>query len=146
MPLSQTAAPFQPVGLEKTEGPSHCAPPLVLSSFTEDPRLCPVYYIKAYLRRTRSLRSSDRLFVSLLTPHGAVTAATIANWLKKTIGLSDQSGSGGSTRSASSSWAASNGATLETVLAAGDWARVSTFRNFYFKPTELSFQQIVLNT
>ena len=131
--------------LEKTEGIGHCAPPLCLQQYPEDPRLCPVLYLKAYVKRTREVRSTDRLFMSLVAPHGSVTAASIARWLKKTIAMSGQVGSGGSTRSASSSEAVMRGASLEAVLAAGDWARTSTFKKFYFKPTKLSYQEIVLN-
>ena len=135
---------FQPVELEKTENLGHCAPPLVISKFSEDLRLCPYWYIKAYVKRTRNTRSSDRLLISLVAPHGAVAASTIAAWLKKAIALSGQCGTGGSTRAASSSEAVMKGASLQAVLAAGDWARASTFRKFYFKPSELSFQEIVL--
>ena len=142
---SSSQVRFQPLGLEKTENPGHSAGPLVFESYADDPRLCPVRYIKQYVKRTRSKRSSDRLFISLLAPHGAVTS-TIARWLQKTISLSGQSGSGGSTRSVSSSKAATNGASLAAVLAAGDWARASTFRTFYFKPSALSFQSAVLST
>ena len=132
---------FQPVELEKTENLGHCAPPLVIAKFSEDLRLCPYWYIKAYVKRTRNSRSSDRLLVSLVAPHGA---STIAVCLKKAIALSSQCGTGGSTRAASSSEAVMKGASLQAVLAAGDWARASTFRKFYFKPSELSFQEIVL--
>ena len=142
--VGQSSIRFQPVELEKTEGMGHCAPPLLITQFTEDPRLCPVYYLKAYMKRLKTTRSSDRLFVSLVAPHGAVTAAAIARWLKKAISMSGQVGSEGSTRAASSSRAIMNGASLQAVLAAGDWARASTFRKFYFKPAELSFQEIVL--
>ena len=79
---------FQPVELEKTEGAGHCAPPLSLNQFTEDPRLCPVFYLKSYVKATKPLRSSDRLFVSVVAPHGAVSASTIASWLKKVIAMS----------------------------------------------------------
>ena len=143
--VGESSIRFQPTDLEKTEGMGHCAPPLLLSQYTEDPRLCPVYYLKAYIRETRPVRSSDKLFVSLVAPHGSVMTSTIAAWLKKVIVMSGQAGSGGSTRSASSSQAVMKGASLQTVLAAGDWARSSTFKRFYYKPTELTFQEIVLN-
>ena len=81
-----------------------------------------------------------------MTPHAAASGNSIARWLNQTIVLSGQVGSGGSTRSASASQAAMNGASLQAVLSAGDWARESTFRRFYFKPTELSFQASVLNS
>ena len=83
--------------------------------------------------------------MSVVAPHGAVSASTIASWLKKVIAMSGQVGTGGSTRSASSSQAAMKGASLQAVLAAGDWARTSTFKKFYFKPSGLSYQEIVLH-
>ena len=144
--FGQAQVRFQPVDLEKTEGLGHCAPPLTLSAYPEDPRICPVHYLRAYIKRTRSIRSSDRLFVALVAPHGAISSTTMARWLKRTICLSGQEGSGGSTRAASSSQAIMSRASLQSVLAAGDWARASTFQKFYFKPAELSFQEIVLST
>ena len=143
--IKQGRARFQPVDLEKSEGVSHCAPPLILEAYPEDPRVCPVHYIRAYLKETKGIKSSDRLFITLMAPHEAASVATITRWLKKTISLSGQVGSGGSTRSASGSQAIMNGASLKTVLDAGDWARASMFRKFYFKPTGLSFQEIVLS-
>ena len=131
------------MALEKTEGTSHTAAPLALSSFKEDPRICPVHYVKAYLRAKASLRTSDRLFITLSKPHSLAAASTICLWLKNTILMSGQTGSGGSTRSASSSRALLNGASLPAVLAAGDWARVSTFKKFYYKPEDLDFQRTV---
>ena len=79
-----------------------------------------------------------------MAPRGAVAVSTITTWLKRTIAMSGQEGSGGSTRSASSSDAMMKGASLQAVLAAGDWASAATLHKFYFKPTELSFQEIVL--
>ena len=143
--IGDSSARFQPVGLEKTEGPDHFSGPLEINSFSEDPKICPVLYIKHYLEHTRSLRSSDKLFVSLKAPHGAVATSTIARWLQKVIAMSGQSGTGGSTRSASSSKAVMEGASLVAVLSAGDWARASTFRRFYYKPSGLTFQSAVLN-
>ena len=135
----------QSLSLEKTEGPDHSSGPLEFSNYSEDPRICPVLYMRQYLKQTRSLRSSEKLFVSLKAPHGAVTTSTIARWLQKVITMSGQSGTGGSTRSASSSKAVMEGASLSAVLSAGDWARASTFRRFYYKPSGLSFQSAVLN-
>ena len=135
---------LQPSGLEKSEGLNHTARPLVLHKFGEDPRLCPVTYLKCYLRRTAPLRTTDTLFVSLHSPHAGVGAQSIARWLHKTISQSGQFGTGGSTRAASSSKALLSGASLAAVLEAGDWARVSTFGRFYYKPSS-SFQSHVLN-
>ena len=117
----------------------------MLEAFPDDHRLCPVKYVKAYISRSKSLRSSNGLFISISKPHGAAATTTIARWLEKTISLSGQSGSGGSTRSVSSTKALLGGASLSAVLEAGDWARASTFSRFYFKPSKLSFQENVLN-
>ena len=57
------------------------------------------------------------------------------------IKQSGQSGSSGSIRSVSSSKAVS---TLETVMAAGDWVRESTFARHYYRPNTLSFAEAVL--
>ena len=142
---SESKVRFQPVDLEKTEGLKHSGRPLVFESYPSDPRICPVRYLKAYINRTRHLRKADRLFISLVPPHGAVATTTLASWLSKTIRLSGQSGSGGSTRSASATKALTSGASLTAVLEAGDWARADTFSRFYFKPSKMSFQDNVLN-
>ena len=143
--IGDSSIRFQPVDLEKTEGPNHCGRPLVIDKFQDDPRLCPFRYLKAYIKRAEALRSSDKLFVCVVAPHGAASTATILRWLQKAIQMSSQSGSGGSTRAASSSRALVKGVSLASVLEAGDWARASTFKRFYFKPSELSFQSSVLN-
>ena len=143
--LGETKIRFQPIELEKNEGLNHCGQPLVIHGYPHDPRVCPVRYVKAYISRTKPLRSTERLFISLARPHHGVASTTIAHWLEKTIGLSGQSGSGGSTRSVSTTKALTSGASLVAVLEAGDWARVSTFSRFYFKPSKLTFQEKVFN-
>ena len=47
--------------------------------------------------------------------------------------MSSQTSSGGSVRSVASSRAVARGVMLEKGLEAGDWARESTFRQFYFE-------------
>ena len=135
---------LQPANLEKSEGVNHCAKPLILEKF-EDPGLCPVVYLKAYIRRTAPLRSSEKLFVSVVAPHCGVTTPTISTWLQQTITRSGQNGTGGSTRAVSSTKALMSGASLAAVLEAGDWARVSTFSRFYYRPVSVTFQASVLN-
>ena len=69
---------------------------------------------------------------------------TLASWIKSVIIMSGQSGTGGSSRSVVSTRAIGRGADLQAVMATGDWARESTFRRFYYKPSPLSFVQSVL--
>ena len=101
--------------------------------------------VKEYVYRTKDIRQSSAFFVTLNQPHKSAGKATLSAWIVKVIKQSGQSGSGGSVRSVASSKAVSGGAPLETVLAAGDWARESTFKRFYYKPSPLSFLEAVLN-
>ena len=52
-------------------------------------------------------------------------------WLAKVITLSGQAGTGGSVRSASTSFAVNSGVSIETIPAVGDWSQENTFRKFY---------------
>ena len=49
--------------------------------------LCPVQALRAYKKRTESLREEEsRLLVKIIKPHKAVTFSTIARWLKTILG------------------------------------------------------------
>ena len=102
------------------------ATPIKLFSYSQDVRIDPVYYLKTYIERTRTLRRSEQLFVTHNAPHKAASVASIARWIAQVISFSGQTGTGGSVRSASSSYALAKGASLEAVLDAGDWSRVAT--------------------
>ena len=117
-----------------------------MKAYNENPSMCPVFYIKTYLRRTSSLRSSDSLFVTTTKPHDAATISTILRWLKTVISQSGQHGSGGSVRSVTTSTAVGTGVTMEKILKAGDWSRATTFRNFYYKPVPINHLQHMLST
>ena len=142
--IGESVVKFQPVGLEKQSRESHIAPPLELHSF-EDSLLDPVASVREYVNRTKNLRSSEQLFVVTSEPYKAASKVTIAAWLSKVIEMSGQEGTAGSVRSVASSMAMAQGASLEAVLNAGDWARQQTFKRFYYKPVPLSFQDAVLS-
>ena len=143
--FSDSLVRLQPIGLEKHSRPDLVGEPIVLSSYNEEPRLDPVYYLKVYVNRTKLLRKSEQIFVITVAPYGAAKKQTLSRWLSKVISLSGQEGTGGSVRSVATSHAMSRGASLETVLQAGDWSRASTFRKLYYKPVPLSFHNQVLN-
>jgi hypothetical protein len=142
--ISESKVKFQPAGLEKQSRVGHIAPPLEIDSYRSED-IDPVTYVKEYILRTKSLRKAANLFVTIQKPHAAAKKSTIASWISKVISMSGQAGSGGSVRSVASSQAVSRGVTLEKVLEAGDWARESTFRRFYFKPAPLSFVEGVMS-
>ena len=144
--ISEGKIVLQPLGLEKHSRLDQSFPPITLRTYNEDPRLCPVYYLKAYLKRTESLRSSESVFVTIPRPHGAAAVATLLRWLKSVISQSGQHGPGGSVRSVTTSTAIGVGVTIEKVLEAGDWSRASTFRNFYYKSVPINHLQQMMSS
>jgi hypothetical protein len=139
--ISEGKIVMQPLGLEKHSRLDKSFPPITLTTYNEDPCLCPVFYLKAYLKRTEHLRSTESLFVTITRPHEAASVATLLRWLKTVISQSGQHGPGGSVRSVTTSTAIGVGVTIEKVLKAGDWSRASTFKNFYYKPVPIDHLQ-----
>lgn len=144
--IGESTVVFQPLGLEKTTRPGHIGGPIVIESYNKSPEICPVFYMKAYLKRTASIRSSDSVFVTVNKPHGEASPATICRWLKSVISLSGQEGSGGSTRSVSTSTGVGRGVTIDSIVKAGDWARSRTFRQHYYRPVPVNDLQNSLLT
>ena len=143
--LGEQKVVLQPCGLEKHSRPGFEGGPIEIEAFTASINICPVINLKEYLARTRALRQSESLFVTLLEPHKAAAVATIAGWLKSVITQSGQQGTAGSTRSVSTSNALSKSVTLEKVMKSGDWVRASTFRQFYYKPVPVTLQSANLD-
>ena len=52
-----------------------------------DTKLCPVIYIKEYIKRTRKIRQTSQLFVKLSKPHNGIRGATLRRWKKATLTL-----------------------------------------------------------
>ena len=93
------------------------------------------------MERIRILRGKEEgLFVTIRKPHTTASAPTIARWVKTVIDQSGETGTGGSTRSVATSTALSKGVSLEKIVKAGDWARVSTFKRHYYKAVPLTVQ------
>ena len=123
-----------------------------IQSFPADLRLCPVNYLKAYLNRTRSLRSAQALFVTTTRPHGQAAMATLSRWVKVGLnlaGVNTLKYGPGSTRAASANKALNQGVSIEKILAQGCWAQESTFTKWYKKDTKTkskSFQSAILSS
>ena len=96
---------FQPEGLEKHSRPDFHSSPIVLESYNEEQRLDPVYYVKAYIKKTKAIRKSQQLFLTTVSPYGPASKQTLSRWLSQVIAMSGQAGTGGSVRSASYSFA-----------------------------------------
>ena len=102
-----------------------------------DPRLCPVGYLEAYLRRSASWRSESehpQLLRSTRRPHGPVSTSMVARWILRVLanaGIDTAVFKAHSKRGAATSAATQAGCSLEVVLAEADWRRSSTFHQFY---------------
>ncbi len=103
--------------------------------------LCPVRALRIYVTRTRSVRSSEQLFVC----HGgqqkgkAVSKQRLAHWIVEAVALAYQSQGepcplgvrAHSTRSVASSHALAHSASLADICRAAGWATPNTFARFY---------------
>ncbi len=103
--------------------------------------LCPVRALRIYVDRTRSVRSSEQLFVC----HGgqqkgkAVSKQRLAHWIVEAVTLAYQSQGepcplgvrAHSTRRVTSSHALALGASLADICRAAGWATPNTFARFY---------------
>ena len=135
MQVMESAITFHPAFGAKNARRSHAYTPPFTIRLARDECLCPVRTIKAYLKATMSRPNrSKNFFVTRKQGNAiAVTNGTIATWLTETLKLANIKASGGSTRKASASWAASKGVSIKTILEAGDWAHASTAYRHYIK-------------
>ena len=124
---------------------------LSVKSFPEDKRLCPITYLKAYIKRTQSNRSSRYLFVTSVPPFKRVSHDTLSRWAKTTLtcsGIDTSKFGAHSTRAASASAAAKAGVPIQSILKQGTWKSANTFTTWYQKPIYdpgLAYQNAILN-
>ena len=127
---------FVLVGWRNTQEP-------VVLTICEVSQLDPVTHVNEYVRRMAKIWKSDQLIVSERKPYEAANTKQIVKCLKEAIVASGQFGTGGSVRSKSATRARLRGASQVDVMKVGDWTRVSTFMEYYFKPTS-AFANAVL--
>ena len=101
------------------------------------------------LARTREHRIIDyvtshckpsQVFLSTKAPYQAVGRSSISRWLVTLIGragIDITTYTGHSTRSASTSKAASLGVPIEVIVQQANWKCASTFEKFYHKPIDV---------
>ena len=131
--------------LLKTSKPGQKLKLIRLDKFTNE-KLCVVNTLKSYIKRTKNLRKSDRLFISHRL-YTQVTSSTIARWLKEVLNLSgiDTSlFSAHSYRGASTSKAFSLGLSLSDIMKTANWTCAKTFFRFYHRDSSVSFSNTVL--
>ena len=121
----------------KTDHPGHLPPQVCIESHSKV-NLCPVFYLKAYLRCTESFRMKPdgshvtSLFLGNGRQHWPVCAKTISSWVRKTLCIAKAHMSLGSFRGVIAPTALATGVSLVSILQAGDWARFCTPARCYF--------------
>ena len=135
--LQRNAAIFVPLSGGKTDRPGHLPPQICIESHSSV-NLCPVFYLKAYLRHTESFwKKPDgsrvtSLFLGNNRQHRPVCAKTISSWVRKVLGVAKAHMSLGSLWGVAACAALAAGVSLVTILQAGDWTRVSMPARHYF--------------
>ena len=135
--MQHNAAIFVPLSGGKTDRPGHLPPQICIEPHS-NVNLCPVFYLKAYLRHTKSFwKKPDgsrvtSLFLGNNRQHQPVCAKTISSWVRKVLGVAKAHMSLGSLWGVAASAALAAGVSLVTILQAGDWTRVSMPAGHYF--------------
>lgn len=140
MNLSATKAVFHLQQLLKHNSPKNPSTVITLNAYQEDKRICVVTYLRIYLKRTRPLRSSSKLFISSYGPHKGVSRDTLSRWIKMILhkaGVDTSVFKAHSTRAASTSMAAQS-LDINHVTRTAGWANESTFAKFYKKPLQIT--------
>ena len=134
--------------LKQSKQGKHLAP-IELLSFPRNKNICVVEVIKEYLRRTKVFRDGHtQLLLSYLKPHLPISKDTLARWIRDVLhkaGVDTQFGAH-STRSASTSAAASKGLPIDIVLKAAGWSSASTFTRFYKREPVTNMWQTILES
>ena len=113
--------------------------PLKFKCYPTQPKLCVVTHLSIYLKKTKCLRKSSKLFVSYIKPYKAITKETLARWCKNLLskfGVDMSKYSTHSCRSAASSKANSSGVPLKTTLDSAGWVSETTFARHHNKPID----------
>jgi hypothetical protein len=131
-------------------------PKVVECTNSEIPSLNVAEYLTAYLNKTFTLRAAQvrqgnpkptQLFLSWATKK-PVTRQTIARWLTTTLrlaGIDTTQFTAHSYRGAGLSAAHSRGASIDKIVASGNWKDAETFHSFYSAPDQdSSVGQIIL--
>lgn len=125
---------FQFTTTLKTTRPGHI-PVLEVIRFDTDTTVCPVQCILDYIKHVDKLRKGSQLFVSLQSPHSAVSSQTISRWISTGLRMADIPDifKGHSTRGAAASKAYLT-SDINSVLKTAGWSNERTFAAHYRRP------------
>jgi len=113
-------------------------PVLYIPRYVNEPNLCVVSCLEAYLLRTLSFRKHEQLILSILAPHKPVSSQSISRWLCQLLeksGIDVDKFKSHSYRHSSVSKAYKEGASIDSVYKAAHWTSGSkVFAKFYNRP------------
>ena len=142
MTLSNSVVSFRIAELLKTSRPNCHQRELKFRAYTHQPRLCVVKLVTDYLAKTLPLRGKvSQLFITTRPPYNAASRDSLRRWTKDIMvaaGVDLTMFAPHSTRAASTSRAATK-LPLSTILATAGWSRESTFRKFYNKEVQNTY-------
>lgn len=137
MALSSRKCVITVKSLLKTSKPTSHLKPIELLEYSEDKNICVVSHLHRYLKLTEIVRGDcNKLFISYVKPHKAVSKDTIARWLKEVLqqsGIDTSVFGAHSTRSASTSAAKAGHLPINEILKAAGWSNAKTFGQYYNK-------------
>lgn len=140
---------FQIQDLIKTSRPGVSQPAVVLKKFSK-PELCVVKTLIAYIKRTKTVRKTSKLFISFVTFH-SVTTSTLARWLKTVLcsaGINIDYFKAHSFRGATASTAFNSGCSVKHIMSTANWSSAKTFFKFYHRnivESDIDFASAVLS-
>ena len=130
-------------------------PAVTYQEYTQDESLCVVRTLDKYIARTERQRSAEehpQLLLSFIHPHRPVVSSAISGQLKTILmksGMDTSTFKALSTRSASTSKAGLQGASIEDILKREYWSNKSTWQRFYNQnivEEEQIFQEMVFKS
>ena len=108
-----------------------------LSAYPHEEKLCVVSRCSVYLERTNPLRGNEtRLFITHQKPQKKKGRDTIRRWIRQIMtraGIDISVYKPHSVRSAASSKAKANNASLQEIMKPAGWSSAATFARFYDK-------------
>ena len=137
---SDSQLTFSVNALLKSSRPGSHLKPIIIPAFPDDKTLCLVSVFSEYVKRTKTLRKTQKLIVTYSKPHSHASKCTLSKWIKdvlKLSGIDISQYKSHSTRSASTSAAKKAGASVSAIMNAAGWTQESTFRKFYDKPVTI---------
>ena len=148
MTVTKTTYSFVIKELVKTSKPGKDQPVLILPYF-DNVKLCVATTLNEYIKRTKILRNSTKLFVSYCKPHEPVGKDTISRWVRTMLcmaGVNTELFKAHSTRAAATSTANVKHIPITSIMKAAHWSNDCTFRKFYSLPVnnDSSFAECIL--